>query len=490
MAYCHVHKKLSDIRSMCEGCLLSFATEKDADCDTYKSLVGILNKDLECFVEDDSKIHLKFPGAVRKDEDIVEVEKSSPEHFCSCCGDPLKVKLAFPKGNAGAASNKMKQLCTAPNPTPRSPYARNLDLPHIPYTELKSLKGSQSPLDEESLNAVTSDAKMPLLTDSERLNEESRTPIFAKGNKYFGVALSDSPTASPRWAARVYRKSPLEKTENALESSDGNVANYEIDGESILNRLKRQVRLDRKSLIELYMELDEERSASTEAANNAMAMITRLQAEKAAVQMEALQYQRMMEEQAEYDQEALQVMKELLDKREDDIKVLESELEVYRERYGAIALLLPGIDEYEVGDNDYQELKSHSTFSNRSECVQNSPLNDLDLENERSALLKQVKRLESRLQMVPEDAVNSLESISNDVGSKEENHATSGSEGAATLTRQVSNIAQRLQALEEDTKFLKQAAQTLEKNEEGTTILSEIAQNLSKLRFFGSTSDA
>lgn len=44
------------------------------------------------------------------------------------------------------------------------------------------------------------------------------------------------------------------------------------------------------------------------AAYNAMAMITRLQAEKAAVQMEALQYQRMMEEQAEYDQEILQEM--------------------------------------------------------------------------------------------------------------------------------------------------------------------------------------
>ncbi|GKA75083.1 probable myosin-binding protein 6 [Tanacetum coccineum] len=41
--------------------------------------------------------------------------------------------------------------------------------------------------------------------------------------------------------------------------------------------------------------------ASAVAANNAMAMITRLKGEKAVVQMEALQYQRMMEEQAEYD---------------------------------------------------------------------------------------------------------------------------------------------------------------------------------------------
>ncbi|KAK6935619.1 GTD-binding domain [Dillenia turbinata] len=81
----------------------------------------------------------------------------------------------------------------------------------------------------------------------------------------------------------------------------------------------RQVRLDCKSLITLYLELDEERSASAVTANNAMTMIIRLQAEKAAVQMEALQYQRMMEEQAEYDQEALQVLKDLLAKQEEEI---------------------------------------------------------------------------------------------------------------------------------------------------------------------------
>ncbi|KAJ8559888.1 hypothetical protein K7X08_003946 [Anisodus acutangulus] len=85
------------------------------------------------------------------------------------------------------------------------------------------------------------------------------------------------------------------------------------------------------------MELDEERSASAIAANNAMAMITRLQAEKAAVEMEAFQYQRMMEEQAEYDQEALQFMNDELLKKEDEMKLLQVELETYREKYGHIS---------------------------------------------------------------------------------------------------------------------------------------------------------
>lgn len=133
---------------------------------------------------------------------------------------------------------------------------------------------------------------MPLLPDTEDIIEEAKTPNFTKGNRFFGIPLTDSAAASPRWASRFQKKFLFEKSDFFSESNDTN----ETEGDSILHSLKRQVRLDRKSLIAMYMELDEERSASAVAANNAMAMITRLQAEKAAVQMEALQYQRMMEE--------------------------------------------------------------------------------------------------------------------------------------------------------------------------------------------------
>ncbi|KAL4578547.1 hypothetical protein LXL04_014671 [Taraxacum kok-saghyz] len=71
--------------------------------------------------------------------------------------------------------------------------------------------------------------------------------------------------------------------------------------------------------MKLSMELDEERSAAAVAANNAMAMITRLRAEKASVQMEALQYQRMMEEHVEYDKEAIKILNDLLAKRDERI---------------------------------------------------------------------------------------------------------------------------------------------------------------------------
>jgi hypothetical protein len=54
-----------------------------------------------------------------------------------------------------------------------------------------------------------------------------------------------------------------------------------------------------------------------------MAMINRLQEEKAAMQMESLQYQRMMEEQSEYDQEAVQMLNELVVKREKEKEEVE-----------------------------------------------------------------------------------------------------------------------------------------------------------------------
>ncbi|XP_021821897.1 probable myosin-binding protein 4 isoform X2 [Prunus avium] len=114
--------------------------------------------------------------------------------------------------------------------------------------------------------------------------------------------------------------------ESGLESLDEGYVS-EIEGESLDDRLKRQVEYYRKCIKELYKELEEERSASTIAANQAMAMITKLQEEKAAIHMEALQYLRMMEEQAEFDVDALEKANDLLAEKEKEIQDLEAELE-------------------------------------------------------------------------------------------------------------------------------------------------------------------
>ncbi|KAL2317254.1 hypothetical protein Fmac_031130 [Flemingia macrophylla] len=118
------------------------------------------------------------------------------------------------------------------------------------------------------------------------------------------------------------------------DSVDGSFASEVECGDPVLtiDRLKTALKAERNALSAVYQELEEERSASAVAANQTMAMITRLQEEKAAMQMEALQYQRMMEEQSEYDQEALQLLNELMMKREKEKQELEKELEEYRQK--------------------------------------------------------------------------------------------------------------------------------------------------------------
>lgn len=145
------------------------------------------------------------------------------------------------------------------------------------------------------------------------------------------------------------RRISLERNESNL-SLDGSTVG-EVEGESDADRLRRQVELDKKVLATLYKELEEERNASAIAANQAMAMITRLQEEKAAFHMEALQCVRMLEEQAEYDGEALQNANMLLAENERQIQRLQLELEFFRDRFGNVPSsnnFVPEYDSYEL----------------------------------------------------------------------------------------------------------------------------------------------
>nr|CAB3496438.1 unnamed protein product [Digitaria exilis] len=125
----------------------------------------------------------------------------------------------------------------------------------------------------------------------------------------------------------------LERKRSLSLSLDGSVAS-EMEGSepSTVDQLRSALHAERKALGALYAELEEERNAAAIATNQTMAMINRLQEEKAAMQMEALQYQRMMEEQSEYDQEALQLLNELVTKREREKQEMERELELYRQK--------------------------------------------------------------------------------------------------------------------------------------------------------------
>ncbi|XP_031373334.1 uncharacterized protein LOC116188249 [Punica granatum] len=81
----------------------------------------------------------------------------------------------------------------------------------------------------------------------------------------------------------------------------------------------------------LVLELDQERSAAGTAAEEAMAMISRLQNEKASIEMEVRQNQRMVDEKLAYDEEEMNILKEILVRREMENFVLENEVETLKQ---------------------------------------------------------------------------------------------------------------------------------------------------------------
>ncbi|XP_020106265.1 probable myosin-binding protein 6 [Ananas comosus] len=100
----------------------------------------------------------------------------------------------------------------------------------------------------------------------------------------------------------------------------------EIDDLAI-EELKRAIEEERAARAALSRELEKERSAAASAADEAMAMMLRLQEEKAAAEIEARQYRRVVEEKSAYDAEEMQTLKEIIVRREREKLVLETQLE-------------------------------------------------------------------------------------------------------------------------------------------------------------------
>ena len=132
----------------------------------------------------------------------------------------------------------------------------------------------------------------------------------------------------PMTSAPVSMESPVPSKLHNMETSCCLESLEEGVGETdnLGHKLRQQLEYSKKCIENLQKELEEERNAAAVAANQAMAMITKLQEEKAALHMESLQYLRMMEEQSEYDMEALE-------KKDKEIQDLEAELDYFRIKY-------------------------------------------------------------------------------------------------------------------------------------------------------------
>lgn len=106
------------------------------------------------------------------------------------------------------------------------------------------------------------------------------------------------------------------------------------DGDNVFDetKLKKLMEMERNRANAVQLELEKERMAIAEAAEEAMAMILRLQNERSLVEMEARQYRRMAEEKQLHDQEVIQSLRWMVMEHESQRIVLEDELRLCRQK--------------------------------------------------------------------------------------------------------------------------------------------------------------
>lgn len=148
---------------------------------------------------------------------------------------------------------------------------------------------------------------------------------------------------------------PKETNEELRSDAPGDLA----DGDEMNNIkvLEQALEEEHTSRAALYLELEKERNAAATAADEALAMILRLQEEKASIEMQARQYQRIIEEKTAYDAEEMDILKEILLRREREKHFLEKEVEAYRQMANSGSEQLDGNVQFMV-DNQSREQAS------------------------------------------------------------------------------------------------------------------------------------
>lgn len=423
----------------------------------------------------------------------------------------------------------------------------SVDEPHVSTTTMRS--SGEVPQDHSATeeNPKTSESiveRRPSLSSQISMNEAYRLAIGNKGsltsptltdvilgkdstssiNEELRLLLSqisasrglEAPWADPGPSPRAYGRGDelvvqnitnrlsLERNASGLESLDGSIVS-EMEGESTIDRLRRQIDLDRKSIHLLCRELEEERNASAIAASQALAMITKLQDEKAAMQMEASHYQRMMEEQAEYDSEAVAKANELLTEREQLIEELEVELENYRRQYGGGSTERRGNRVSFKQENRDTTMLDGGGLEDPLINTQQGINSLVSLEEERAYIATGLRKLEQKLQFYSNNSVSvelpspdvkddlsdkvyvtedfSLHCQESSMESKEAGSSTtSGEVDLVAVQEEIAKLNRRLKTLEGDRSFLEHSINSLRNGDEGLMFIQEIACNLRELR--------
>uniref|UniRef100_A0A0D9ZEH2 GTD-binding domain-containing protein n=1 Tax=Oryza glumipatula TaxID=40148 RepID=A0A0D9ZEH2_9ORYZ len=633
-AFCHIHQKLVDVHSMCESCLLSFATNKKSNLATYRSLAGKLGVGIgnEGFRPSFSLDNSSEASVIK--EDITNT-------LCSCCSSPLKVK-SYP---SMVLQNIASAIDTEVNTRHVSRDQLVEEISLVRYSELKTSDSESEPWQHGGVASLLDDAVDNLKEDftlshpktkfagviptddiaqdqvaknsdliqlqnggSDSKNSQVSAELYhfrADGNANLqSTDFSSKTVQHPTEDSDTTDKSEDDVWHNALDSiselsvtdkpAETSTAENEpkaeftdrtamkdsfkahedlqlllsqvspndainipgVQEQAILNnitralsldrnysgsisesmaideaeehctvdQLKKQIELDRKSISLLWKELEEERNASAIATNQTMSMITRLQEEKAAMQMETLQYQRMMEEQSQYDREDLQKMAAM-------VQELEAEIEGYKTKLRDQSLV--------------NEIRDAMRISRSEECETSMSRTARSLslfEDEKAYISKHLKKLRQKLHQFSNngkfidpkkiddkedtfDVTNSEDvyqdadedsEMTNSENSEMTNVIRNGrnfrylSNGTEGLTNgkddpegqyyamvsendlvnfedEISELTAKLKALEADHSFLEHSINSLRNGQEGKELIHGIACSLRELRKMGIT---
>ncbi|KAG7984678.1 hypothetical protein I3843_04G172500 [Carya illinoinensis] len=560
---CHIHGKLVSGNGMCEDCLLSFTMKNNSSQETHRLLVSILGMDL---------VGYGFHSTLQND-DFISSSKSTK--LCSCCNKPWRSRqkaqrLQQLKLSMSGLSSNYIHLPSHSQLNRRHRLKKIRDkfsgletshllgksgfdsLLHVGYSKLKITFDSEyevpftdddggghvipkksEPKGDSKVQCTSKTPTKTISKDMEFLASDVATDHGLSELNWLQVNQKFDPYALPELTslddipqvANVMEK-PV-SVESGLESWDASLS--EIEGENLLDKLKQQVDKDRKCIRDLYKELEEERNASEIATNQAMAMITRLQEEKAALYMEALQYLRMMEEQAEYNVEALEKANDLLAKKERDtgfgsgdnenVHYKSMRTEVPKSSDEPFVTKTPCLEFEEEKLYISQRLKNlerklhqfscDSTLSNMPNGGHFEKLMTGINDQEESIICKMSHQSDCQMEVKGSCMENDLH-ISNGsltsheglVGSNGDNHYISegnnfvNSSGEKHLMHQreidfvvlgneILDLNERLQALEEDNDFLEQSLNSLQNGSEGLQFVQEIAHQLQELRKIG-----
>lgn len=261
----------------------------------------------------------------------------------------------------------------------------------------------------------------------------SKSSVYFENSANEEEKLSESQSSSDGHY-RVHRTLLFHarKDSGAEEYLENSVISEFNDEVVTVEHLKLTLRAERKALSVAYAELEEERNASAISANQTMAMINRLQEEKAATQMEALHYHRMMEEKSEYDQEAMLIMNDLMVKMDRERQGLEKELEICRKKlldYEAkentgllrrsshesarLKFSLVSCSNEEGSDEIYIDLnkEENGSYDHQGNGNLNTPVDDVsyfrdrfgDIDEERMSITDQLKVLDDKRCTLGED---------------------------------------------------------------------------------------